>query len=88
MSNEGDKDRGSSVAPVLSRNGVAVIAGAVFLAMGAVYFLFGRSGDRVLSGTTFIARRGDLDIIVTEGGSIEALESQEIRSQIKGRRPQ
>ena len=85
MSNEGDKDRGSSVAPVLSRNGVAVIAGAVFLAMGAVYFLFGRSGDRVLSGTTFIARRGDLDIIVTEGGSIEALESQEIRSQIKGR---
>ena len=84
MSNEGDKDRGSSVAPVLSRNGMLAIAGAVLLALGAAYFVFGGPGDSILSGTTFIAKRGDLDIIVTEGGSIEAIESQEIRSRIKG----
>ena len=33
---------------------------------------------------TFVVRRGPLPIIVTEGGSIEARESQEIRSEIKG----
>ena len=34
---------------------------------------------------TFEARRGDLEITVLEGGSLEALQSQEIRSRIKGR---
>ena len=35
-------------------------------------------------GAVFVARQGDLPIMVTEGGSIEALESQEIRSEVKG----
>ena len=34
---------------------------------------------------TFEARRGDLEITVLEGGALEALQSQEIRSRIKGR---
>lgn len=34
---------------------------------------------------TFTARRGDLDITVLEGGALEALQSQEIRSRVKGR---
>ena len=33
----------------------------------------------------FEARRGNLDITVLEGGSLEALQSQEIRSRVKGR---
>ncbi len=35
------------------------------------------------SGTTFAARRGPLRITVLEGGTIEALESQEIKSEVK-----
>ncbi|CAN0454992.1 unnamed protein product, partial [Discosporangium mesarthrocarpum] len=37
------------------------------------------------SAVTFTARRGDLDITVLEGGALEALQSQEIRSMVKGR---
>jgi HlyD family secretion protein len=33
---------------------------------------------------TYTVKRGDLQISVIEGGSIEALESQEIRSEVKG----
>ncbi|MBL9136384.1 MAG: HlyD family efflux transporter periplasmic adaptor subunit [Verrucomicrobiales bacterium] len=36
------------------------------------------------TGLTFEARRGPLDIIVTESGSLEAVESQEVRSEVKG----
>ena len=60
------------------------IAGAVFLALVFWFMLGGESSDQ---GTiiTFEARRGDLEITVLEGGSLEALQSQEIRSRIKGR---
>ncbi len=54
----------------------------VVLAVGAWLWL--RDGRAVVNGTTFTARRGPLDINVLEGGSIEALESQEIRSEVKG----
>jgi len=37
-----------------------------------------------LDGTTFAVARGTLKIDVTEGGSIEALESQEIKSEVQG----
>jgi multidrug resistance efflux pump len=37
-----------------------------------------------LSGPTFAARQGKLDIIVREGGNVEALQSQQIRSAIRG----
>ena len=57
---------------------------------GTLFLLFlfsvgGGSGDDGLGSVTFPARRGDLDITVLEGGSLEALQSQEIRSQVKGR---
>jgi RND family efflux transporter MFP subunit len=54
---------------------------AVLLFAGWIFFGRNRSAD---NGITFAARRGDLQISVLEGGSIEALESQEIRSQVKG----
>lgn len=49
----------------------------------ALYYSFGRPTVRTV-GTTFGVKRGTLPINVLEGGSVEALESQEIRSQIKG----
>ncbi len=55
----------------------AVVVGVIF------YATLGRKTASA-SGTTFVARRGPLQISVLEGGSAEALESQEIRSQIKG----
>ncbi len=45
----------------------------------------GGSSESLGSSVTFEARRGDLDITVLEGGALEAMQSQEIRSQIKGR---
>lgn len=44
---------------------------------------FGRSAD-VSADLTFAVRRGPLQISVLEGGSIEARQAQEIRSEIKG----
>lgn len=41
-------------------------------------------GDDDTSYTTFAARRGPLDIKVLEGGNIESLDSQEIKSEVKG----
>ena len=46
----------------------------------------GGSSESLGSSVTFEARRGDLDITVLEGGALEAMQSQEIRSQIKGRK--
>ncbi|MBI4660478.1 MAG: efflux RND transporter periplasmic adaptor subunit [Verrucomicrobia bacterium] len=60
------------------------VLGAGILALVALLFgWFGRTKPDV-GGATFVVRRGPLPIIVTEGGSIEARESQEIRSEIKG----
>ena len=55
---------------------------AVLISAG-FYYVFGRRAVQT-SGTVFVAKRGPLQISVLEGGSVEALESQEIRSQIKG----
>jgi len=57
------------------------------LALAAIggYLLFGGGGPAKISqGTTFTALRGDLEITVVEGGSIEAKESQELRSEVQG----
>lgn len=53
----------------------------------SLMFVFSIGGDDegIESSITFEARRGDLEITVLEGGSLEALQSQEIRSRIKGR---
>ncbi len=56
----------------------AVCVLALLLSLG------GGSGDGS-EALTFTARRGDLDITVLEGGALEALQSQEIRSRVKGR---
>lgn len=69
--------------PWLRRRFIWKIGFAAVVAIGL--YVFFRGGEEVYStGTTFTARRGNLTISVLEGGSIEALESQTIKSEVKG----
>lgn len=61
--------------------GIAAGAGVLVLALALTG---GGAGDNN-SGLTFAARRGDLEITVLEGGALEALQSQEIRSRVRDR---
>ncbi len=68
-----------------SRSGFVLKASLGILALAAIagaIWAGGRTADT--SYTTFTVRRGPLDIKVVEGGEIKAMESQEIKSQIKG----
>ncbi len=62
-----------------SRSGLAMLG---FLAIAVWYF--SRPARSNAGGVVFAARRGPLDITVINGGSIEALEFQEIRSEVRG----
>ena len=61
------------------------IATCVVVLVGLLFSFGGNSSDTLAGSITFEARRGNLDITVLEGGSLEALQSQEIRSRVKGR---
>ena len=50
-----------------------------------LYLVFAGSEGETNNAITFTAVRGDLEITVLEGGALEATQSQELRSQIKGR---
>ena len=50
-----------------------------------LYLVIAGSEDETNNAITFTAVRGDLEITVLEGGALEATQSQELRSQIKGR---
>jgi HlyD family secretion protein len=60
-----------------------VRGGVLAAAIAAVWF-WGRGTSQPGSGTTFVARRGPLEITVLEGGSIEALESQDVKCEVRG----
>jgi multidrug resistance efflux pump len=60
------------------------IAGGTMVIL-LVVFNLGDGNSDFETAITFEARRGDLEITVLEGGALEALQSQEIRSRIKGR---
>lgn len=62
----------------------AGIAAAGLLGVFGLFSLLGSNADNSFSGPTFVAREGQLDIVVREGGNIEALQSQQIRSAIRG----
>ena len=57
-----------------------VLAAVVVAALA--YFVHGRA-HKGNDGVTFAARRGPLDISVLEGGSVQALESQEIKCEVR-----
>lgn len=61
-------------------------AKAVIAVIGliAVYLFMNGGGEQASTGTLFSAVRGDMKITVTEGGNVEARESQTIKSKIKG----
>ena len=57
----------------------------LLLLFGLAYWLFlGDKREPASDGTTFAVRRGPLRITVLEGGSFEALESQQVKSQVHG----
>lgn len=60
---------------------LGLLAAAVLV---AGYFFFAGGSEAKVNGSTYTVRRGDLEITVTEGGSIEALENQTIRSEVQG----
>ncbi|HTD65272.1 MAG TPA: HlyD family efflux transporter periplasmic adaptor subunit [Candidatus Limnocylindria bacterium] len=55
----------------------------VVLAIGAAAFFFSRSKSGTGAAATFTARRGPLQITVLEGGSMQAVESQEIKCEVR-----
>ncbi len=48
------------------------------------YYYFTRHHAVKALGTEFVVRKGPLDINVAEGGSVEALESQDVKSEVRG----
>jgi len=54
----------------------------LLLLIGAVVYVVTREEKNTY--TTFTVRQGPLDIKVLEGGNVEALENQEVKSQVKG----
>lgn len=52
-------------------------------AMAVIAFLLRGRGNSSDDGATFTARRGPLEIAVIEGGSVQALESQEIKCEVR-----
>jgi hypothetical protein len=54
-----------------------VVAAVILVAAG--FFLFSGPGKSSTRAALFAARRGPLEITVLEGGSLQALESQEIK---------
>lgn len=85
--------------PTTAKDFVGILIERFLTAKKSTQYAIGSAGSLVLallftasggdgsfeSSITFEARRGGLDITVLEGGSLEALQSQEIRSRIKGR---
>lgn len=65
------------------RTQMALTGGVLLLAAG-VYLISGDADD-IAMGTTFEVRRGPFEVVVLEGGNVEAVQSQQIRSLIKGR---
>jgi multidrug efflux pump subunit AcrA (membrane-fusion protein) len=58
-----------------------VAVGVIVVAAG--FFLFSGRGKSSTRAALFAARRGPLEITVLEGGSLQALESQEIKCEVR-----
>lgn len=73
----------NDIARRLNRKPVWIAGAAVILAL-AFLFVWRAQPKPEAAALIFHARRGPLDISVAEGGSVQALESQESRSEVKG----
>src|SRR6185503_14049793 len=56
---------------------------ALIVVAAAGVFVFRDGGGSTAKIPTFAARRGPLEITVLEGGSLQALESQEIKCEVR-----
>ena len=65
----------------LQRHRWRLAVGLILLALTPLLLRQGRRTDS--AHTTFVARRGPLDITVVEGGSMQALESQEVKCEVR-----
>jgi len=63
---------------------IAIGAACVAVLALAAWYSFGGSSVQTGEAATFTAKRGPLEILVTEGGSVQALESLEIKSEVRG----
>jgi len=63
---------------------IRIGAAAVVAVVAGAYLSTGSDGPGVSLGTTFTATRGNLEITVVEGGSIEAKDSQQLKSEVQG----
>jgi len=61
------------------------LIGIRLVVLALLFSWIGSDSGAGLGAVTFEVRRGNLDITVLEGGTLEALQSQEIRSEVKGR---
>ena len=61
-----------------------LVAAAVVIGVGTIYGLMGEEGESVSEGTTFIAKRGTLEILVSQGGNVIAQQRQDIKSHVEG----
>lgn len=85
MSNNSDSTNGAALPRWRIPKGITwkIAAGAVVLVVGA-FLVFGREAAERSSGTLFEVRKGKLPINVLISGSVEALEAQEIKSEVRG----
>lgn len=67
-----------------SRIRIGVFAVLLLFAAGVTFSFFQRKGTGNDAGATFPTTRGNLDISVLEGGSVEAAESVAIKSEVQG----
>jgi len=75
------KKNASSRNPWPRRAGILAIVLAVVI---GVYLFTGGKEAPVSRGTTYQVTRGNLEVTVVEGGSVESKESQEIKSEVQG----
>lgn len=66
------------------RRRAPILAGIAIVFIIILWALFARQGADTSRGTTIKVRRGPLVISVLESGSIKALESQQIKSEVEG----
>ena len=66
------------------RRHAPILAGIAVVLIIALWALVARRGADTTRGTTIKVRRGSLVISVLESGSIKALESQQIKSEVEG----
>ena len=85
MKGEAEAENTASAKRPRKRGRKRAIVAILAVLAGAYWFLRpGPEDTTAKSGTTAVVKRAPLLITVNEGGSIEALESQEVKSDVRG----